>query len=509
MARADRTLPIDADVAQGFLDANKAIFRNPTVAGKSLQMIAKGLNLSPARQFGPGTATIPFTTVPGAMLTEGATWTPIGYLRAMMQTASPLIRGKAVDGRAIADSVIKATIGTGSTVLSGYWLHHLGVLTGAPEQDKELDALRNSLKWGAYRVNLSSLKRRLLSGDWATRESLPAEGDLVMNYNWLEPVAFGVAMGADISRSQDQRLLDLKRGKLASNAMISAAAAGTQSLTGNPMLQGVERFIKDFADRGWAQAAASMAMNIPENFLPSLARQTAQYLDNTVRETRGGTFIDQEANRILAQIPGLSEKYPARYDVTGEAVRRYDYGKNSALNTFFNPAQWNRFAATPALREMFRMYDASVTAPAPNVPRVVQLGNGQTVQIALPAGGSEKALPRQVDRTLEINGQQVQLDNKQIAAYQKYVGQVGGATVARLLASPGFAAEPDGLKQQWIAKIFTAVNEAAKVDLFGQAPTKLQISAAGKPSVSFANPLERIMQINARRQGVNQVPPQP
>jgi hypothetical protein len=445
------------------------------------------------------------------MLTEGATWTPIGYIRALMQTAAPLIRGKPVDGRAIADSVIKATIGTGSTVAAGYWLHHIGVLTGAPEQDKELDALRNSLKWGAYRVNLSSLERRLLSGDWWTRESLPQDGDLVMNYNWLEPTAFGVAMGADLSRSQDQRLLDLKRGKLASNALISAAAAGTQSLTGNPMLQGVERFIKDFADRGWAQAAASMAMNIPENFLPSLARQTAQYLDNTVRETRGGTFIEQEANRVLAQIPGLSQKYPARYDVTGEAVLRYDYGKNSALNTFFNPAQWNRFAATPALREMFRMFDASVNAPQPNVPRTVQLGNGQTIQIALPQPGSERALPHAVDRTLEINGQQLQLDNKQIAAYQKYVGQVGGAAVARLLASPAFASEPDGVKQTWIAKIFAATNQAAKVDLFGQAPTRLQISGAGKPSASFANPMERIMQINARQLGLNQVPmpPQP
>ena len=48
--------------------------------------------------------------------------------------------------------------------------------------------------------------------------------------------------------------------------------------------------------------------------------------------------VDREASNILAQIPGLAQRYPAKYDVFGDAVQRYNYGNNSLLNVFFNPA---------------------------------------------------------------------------------------------------------------------------------------------------------------------------
>ena len=42
----------------------------------------------------------------------------------------------------------------------------------------------------------------------------PEVGDAIVNYNWLEPIAFPVAMGADISHSQDKREIDRAMGLL-------------------------------------------------------------------------------------------------------------------------------------------------------------------------------------------------------------------------------------------------------------------------------------------------------
>jgi hypothetical protein len=503
------TMPVPNDdiLAQAFVDANAAIFRNPTLIGKTMANIARGLNLG--KPYGVGTATAPFTTVPGAMLTEGATWTPIGYIRALYK-AMPLLAGKEVDGKAIADSLIKGTIGTGSTFLTGLWLHHLGVLTGAPENDRELDALRNSMKWGSYRVNVSELKRRMVSGDWSSKSELPQDGDLIVNYAWAEPVAFGVAMGADWDAHKEKAVQQARKGQLAENPYFAAASAGVGTLTDAPLMQGVSRFFTDSKDRGWEYAAASLPFNVAQNFLPSLARQTRDYMDNKVRETRGQVsqdpfagFAEQQANKILVQLPGISKKYPPRYDVTGEATRRFDYGNNSVINTYFNPAQWNRFKADPGLREMFRLYQARVNAP--DIPKSITLPDGQKVQVVVPLE-TTKSLPPSVDRHITINGQQMALTNQQIADYQQYVSKVGGAVVGQLLSSPAFAREPDMQKTATIAEVFSKVNDAAKVELFGQAPIKVSISPGGlftepKLDITQADVLEMIMQSRGRQQG--------
>src|SRR5262249_43787280 len=184
-----------------------------------------------------------------------------------------------------------------------------------------------------------------------------------------------------------------------------------------------------------------MGINMPNNFVPTLARQTMQTMDNTVREARGGNDLERAFNQIATQMPILSAKYPAKYDTLGQAVQRYNYGNNSIINTFFNPAHISKFQSIPEIEELTHLYQKE---------------------------GTKAGVPENYSRTITLgNGQQMQLDNQQIATLQRYVGQVYGTIVTHDLASPVYAKLPDQMKQMVLAKDLATVVKVAKADLFG------------------------------------------
>jgi len=465
------------------LDGNRAIFYNDTALYHMLMQVRKTLDLPTAAitkgKYGIGTALVPFAKVPAAVLTEGAMYTPFGLTKAGMELLRPFIVGGAeFRAKEFGDALVKTALGTGSLMLAGYQLAKIGVLTGAPDHNKDIEAMRRASGWGAFRINLSELKRRALSMNWWAKSHIPEDGDVIINYNWLEPIAFPIAMGADIAQSQDHREIDLKRGKITSNAIVSAAGAGVQSVLEHPMLQNLSRSFSALTEGRVDDFAVDLLGNVPGNFVPSLVRQTSQYMDNTVRETRGGTVAEKEANRILSLLPGISQKYPPRYDVFGEAMQRYNYGNNSLINVFFNPAMVSKFKNNPELAEMYRIYEAS---------------------------GTSEHLQKNVPARLFINGKQVQLTNDQVAAYQRYVGQQASAAITRVMASPAFAAEPLQMKQAVMAQILGAVNSAAKMDLFGQSPVSVGMGARG-PTLQKPNIMEIAAMIEARRKGLKNVP---
>jgi hypothetical protein len=482
MTEARVATPTAEMISNAHLDANKAIFYNDTALYKALLAVRNGLNLVTGStaitkgKYGVGTALIPFAKVPAAILSEGATWTPFGLGKAGIEILRPFVTGESFDGRAAGEAVVKAALGTGSLALAGYQLAKIGVLTGAPDENRDIEAMRKASGWGAYRINMSELRRRAMSGNWWQKSTGPADGDMIINYNWLEPVAFPIAMGADLAHSELKQEIDLKRGKITSNAALRALGAGVGSMADSPMLQNLQQALQTAVEQPW-KIPVELAANVPGNFIPSLVRQTGQYMDNQVRETRGGTFVEQEANRLLSQLPGLSQKYPPKYDVFGDAVQRYNYGNNSLINIFFNPAMVSKFKTEPGLKEMTRMYEAT---------------------------GSSEQLARAVPATLMINGKQVQLTNEQLSAYQRYVGQVAPPMIARLLAAPAFAAEPLTVKQNMMGQILNATNNAAKVDLFGQSPVSVGLSLKGPKLVGKPDLFELAAIQNARRLGLNQ-----
>jgi hypothetical protein len=465
-------VPTQEMVANARIDANKAIFQNETVGYHVLVGIRKALDLPTQAitkgKYGFGTATIPFAKVPTAILAEGATWTPLGFIKAGWEAIGRPLTGQEFRPKEVADAMIKAAIGTGSMVMTGYWLAKLGVITGGPDEDKNLNAMMQSLGWGKYKINLTELKRRFLSGNFHTKSAVPEDGDLIVNYNWAEPIAFGIAMGADLAHSAEKREFDIRKGKITAGAAWSAISTGLGSILDNPMVQGLQHLMSSAGEGQYERMAADVVGNVPGNFIPSLVRQTGQYMDNTVRETRGKGPWDQEAAQLIAQIPGLSQRYPPRYDVFGEAVHRQNYGKTSLLNTFFNPAQVSRFKANPEVRELMKIWEATAGSSAAfpkGVDTTITITRPETITRATPLGRPT----------------QIRLDNQQLATYQRYVGQLSAAAVTRIMASPAWAAGSPEQRASTVTDILGAVNRQAKHELFGDTLVKVSPGSLTSP----------------------------
>ena len=422
--------------------ATQAVYQNDTFLSKGLNAIGKGLNLvstlGTTDKFGLGSAVITFAKVPSNIVIEASRWTPLGFLQTLYRTINPGVKGL---GQAeLIDGLTRAVAGSVALLGTGYFLAKLGILTAAPEDDKDLEAMRKASGMGAYSLNLSALKRAMLSGNWWTPQpQLP--GDVVTNYNWLQPTAVPVSVGAQIA-------IETSKGNVPGSSLAVAALKGAgRSLEDLPVLTGIARLASNWAYNGpIAGTAQTVVTGVPSSMVPTLLRQAGDLGDNQVRETRGGTFLEREVNSIASRLPGLAQNYPPRYDIFGVAQERYQYGTNTLFNVLLNPAFVNKVKASPLLHELDRIYAAT---------------------------GNASVVPPAQQRAVQVNGQKLELTNDQLSDMQQYTGQLANVYLNRLMATPQFAQWNDNYKAAFIAQRLTEIQGAAKIQLLGQKPMSL------------------------------------
>lgn len=450
--------PTPEMVETAFAEAAYAIYQNPNFISKGLNWIRKGLNwiFSAGRttQFGVGTSLMAFTQVPGSIFMRAfVEWSPLGTINALYQSMSGILYAKSggrygvkFDQRKFNNAFTQAILGTG-VYAAGYWLYAMGIITASREDDDDLEAMRKTLGGGGYRINVSALKRMLLSGNFFDRQETE-EPDFIMTYDWAQPMAIAVAAGAEYAAQSERASREGLRKKLlgTSGTLAISLKAGAKSLEEQPLLSGLSSFIKTWGYSGPLEAVYGTIANIPGMFVPQLVRQASQLQDNMVRETRGDRGMVQAFTRIASQTPFVQDVAPPRFDILGQAVERYQYGGNTLFNVLANPGMVSRAKEVPALSEVARLMNVT----------------GETSQI-----------PRMVSRTADINGQSVELTNEQISAYQYYLGNYTMSMFNWRMASPRYARLPDTEKVRLLAQDLEDVNAATKSALFGHDVNRL------------------------------------
>jgi hypothetical protein len=179
----------------------------------------------------------------------------------------------------------------------------------------------------------------------------------------------------------------------------------------------------------------------PSAFVPQLVRQANQLLDNTLRQTRGGdSNVLRAFNQLAANTPGVGDKYPPRLDITGTPMERYHRSGNTVFNVLINPAVATYAKTNPVFDEVQRLMSAT---------------------------GETRQLPREVKRAAKINGQNVDLTNEQLSAYQYYVGNYTMSTFNWRINNPGYLRLPDTEKVKMLAQDMEDIDAAVKSALFG------------------------------------------
>jgi hypothetical protein len=445
--------PSPEDVDAAYADAMYAIYQNPNVISKNANKIRQALNrlstFGKTDQFGLGTGLLAFTQVPGSLSLRGVIeLSPLGLVSGLYEAMRPVLF-KVSGGRAggqfrqedFNKAMARAMVGSGMFYAGGYWLYAMGIITASREEDDDLEAMRRASGMGAYRINVSALKRMLGSGNFFERQT-PQDGDLIMSYDWAQPVAITFAAGAELAKQVEENSREGVKKGLAGKAGMAAIslAAGAKSLEELPLLSGLSSFMRTWGYSGPLDAVVNTVAGMPSMFVPQLVRQANQIMDNTVRETRSGEGMFRAFNQIAANTPGVADQFPPRMDIMGQAIERYQYGGNGVVNVLTNPAMTSRVRTNPVLNEAARLMDAT----------------GETRQI-----------PRQVKRSANINGESIQLSNEQLSAYQYYLGNYTMSMMQWRMASPRYARLPDTEKVRILAQDIEDVDAATKSALFG------------------------------------------
>ena len=452
-ASGNPMLAPDTDmVTAARMDAGRAIYQDDNAASRTLGGLRRVLNFN--QRWGIGSLLMKFTQVPGSILTRAVEFSPLGFINTAYQSLAPMLsNSREFDQKAFTDSFSRALVGTTGLVATGYWLAHLGIISaGSDAKDEDKRNLNRAMGWGSYKINTSALKRALMTGNFWTPQKQQRD-DMVIGYDWAQPLSIGVAMGAYSRENQEAIKQDILAGKKQSLAATGlnwlayaggAATGAMNSLVEQPLLTGLNQFARDVGYDNIPGALLKTAADAPGTFIPTAARQWMQLTDNAARETRDSSPARQFINELKAQLPGQSQNLPPKYDIAGQPVERWAKDSNTLFNVLFNPSMVSYIKGSPALTEMSQVYKYTAETGA---------------------------IPNQVKPEFTVEGVKVRLTSEEISAMQKDMGALSIAALEKfVLSDPRYDKATWDIKAKAMTRALEKASTAAKYRILMSRP---------------------------------------
>lgn len=393
-------------------------FQDENVLSKGMIKVKSALNLQ--QDFGVGDLLIKYPKTPGALLMRALEYSPAGFIRSMYQIAMP-VTSKATS-REIVQSVSRAVVGTLGLTGLGYYLADKGMITGKRDDKATVRGLEEETGKGEYKINISAIKRWVLSGFTNTRIS---DKDILYTYDWAQPVSVALSIGANMN-SEDPDL----------SGPAAAALSGVNTIIEQPLFSGLTNWLK-YGD--FVKGTQGVLEGLPASFTPTLANQFRQYVDNIRRQTKGASSTETAINRVLNRIPGQSEKLAPQIGVFGEAKKNFE--KNNVFNIFFNPSNVTTFKESPEANLALSLLEST---------------------------GETKQMPKVVDKDVTLFGQKYRMTNEEQAAMQQFVGKRSLIILGKAAESEKFATLSDEEKVNEISKLLTDLGSNVRLLLMAK-----------------------------------------
>lgn len=263
---------------------------------------------------------MPFVKTPANILSRTFSYSPAGLIEGAFKAYDVIKAGADADPIKQRRAAVAIGRGLTGTLVStvGMGLAAAGKASGKAPEDKDEAAfmkdvggvLPNALKFGDTWVDLSNLGPGMVA--------LNAGATV---YNNLVEEGFS--------------------GNVAWRAVQALLDSAISDVTGDSLWQGVLDTAAYIQEGNYEGLAADFVGDILSQIVPaqSFLRAITGSVDKYKRETSAEGDIGWSVNYILSNIPGFSQNMPIKYDVTGEAVERYEGGKASDIfNAWLNPA---------------------------------------------------------------------------------------------------------------------------------------------------------------------------
>lgn len=367
----------DTNVISSFFSGFKKLLNDP------VHFMGKANHREPIA-FGVGDFVMKYPKTPGNLLARGLDYSPAGFVKVVMEASKPLM-GKGFDQRTFVDALSRAIVGTGGLVGTGALLHRTGIISGKPDSDYDVAALNRQVGLGEYKVNISALKRFVLSGLDPTSAKL-RKNDTLITYDWFQPQALPLAMGADIDKNG-------AKAQGIVGTVLNGLATGVNTFADQPVMQGVSSM---FGQRDFSDGITKIMQSIPASFVPTFLNQVKQLFDNQKRNTYSPNWLGKTTNLATSKIPLLETRLQPTYDSLGKKAETYQNGSNNPLNVFLNPAFVSQYSPTKEAELALNAYKQT---------------------------GETKQIPTIIPKYFTVTGKRFDLTSEEYANMQRIVGE--------------------------------------------------------------------------------------
>jgi hypothetical protein len=361
-------------------------FQDNNVLSVGLQKVKRGLNFG--KDWGAGDLILKYPRTPGSLLMRALEYSPAGFLKSAYAIAKPFYNKNFMWSEVI-ESFTRATIGTGAAGIT-WFMADVGIITGSGSKDFDVKELEQTAGKSEYSLNVDALYRWVISG-FNADVAQPVEGDRFVSYNWAQPIATAISIGANVQQNYEDSG-DFKIG----NAVYSAVDGALDTMVNTSVLQGLKKATESYPGQSTMDKATDILGEVPASFVPTAFNQVRQYTDNTGRNTYDPSKGQSFMNRAINKIPGLASKLPEGYDTLGNKKQVYQGETNNLFNVFLNPS-------------FVRKYQ-----PSPEALMVLDIINDT---------GDTSVAPRRAAKYLQIDGKRYDLTPEQYSDYQRRLGE--------------------------------------------------------------------------------------
>ena len=413
-------------------------FNDPNTLRCVTTKLKKVLNLG--RKWGLGNQVINYPGTPSSLIMRSIEYSPFN----LVTTVKIFIdagRGKGWDQERFSKNLSRMLTGGIFLIGSSFVLASVGLMTGRKKNKKAVAATLRVEGLKDYQINITGMMRFLSSG-FRPEAAIWQKGDTLYTYDWAQPIAPLIAMGANIAESTKSREGFVETG-------VNALVSGVDTLMQQPLLQGIEQLFsnskliiagQEVEGNAFLIGVLKTLKDVPASFMPQALNEVRQLVDNVSRNTNDPDLVVEFVYSVKNKVPWMSKSLVKNVDVLGQVRKVYQDEGNSVFNVIFNPGFVSKYHPTPTTKMVLDIWARS----------------GYTIQI-----------PRVAPLSITVKGMKRPLSNIEQREFQHTIGYLTARKFDQLASDPDFNAKSDKEKADYLERYLKYVYDFAKYSDLG------------------------------------------
>lgn len=291
----------------------RKLFNAVGIKDGKLGVYTPGTNVS----IGLGDVILPFIMTPANLLVATYDFSPAAALTSMktwkdLKTAIKDGKNIQTAQKAFVDSTSRAMVGTLLYIVAGA-MAKMGVITGGEDEDKDKRELDKILGNQPFSIKI---------------------GNTSYTYDWLQPLSNIFATMGEVERQKTAEKTNF--AKLVGEAF----TVGGDRLLEQSFLQNVKTLLGGSYndDKSLGERVVDLTADIPSSMIPTLFKQTADFLDPNIKTTYDkNSPLQTMLSKTMARIPFVKSALPTKKDVLGNDLKYHNSFGTGILTSFLSP----------------------------------------------------------------------------------------------------------------------------------------------------------------------------